>query len=272
MLEAAEIASEAFFDQRQWFLAVAPEDEGAALEELASYRRDNPIEEPQDLAKTPVFGGAEVGVVFYIAVLLLLGGVTRNPEERQFFHSVGAMVSGDVMAGQIHRCVTALTLHVDLQHLLSNLAFGSLFGFMAGRILGGGIAWLTIVVGGAMGNGLNAWMRPPDHISIGASTAVFVALGMMVSHALHPRFLREKSAMRRWSPLIGGSLLMGFIGLGGENTDVGAHVTGFFSGIVLGWLAARLPQRWLSAQSVQVASGAASLAIIAIAWTVAIAF
>jgi membrane associated rhomboid family serine protease len=141
---------------------------------------------------------------------------------------------------------------------------------MAGRILGGGIAWLSIVSAGTLGNGLNAVMRSETHLSIGASTAVFAALGVLVAHALHPRFVSSEKLFKRWSPLIAGVLLLAFVGVGGERTDVGAHVTGFVSGMVIGWLAARLPLHWLSNPRIQMASGAAAFTVIVLAWTIAV--
>jgi len=48
--------------------------------------------------------------------------------------------------------VTALTLHVDSGHLITNLGFGMLFGYLAGQLLGPGIAWASILAAGALGN------------------------------------------------------------------------------------------------------------------------
>ena len=186
------------------------------------------------------------------------------------WRELGRMQAGQVLAGQWWRNWTALTLHVDLQHLFSNLAFGALFGLLAGRILGGGVAWFSIVLAGALGNAVNALIRDSDHSSIGASTAVFAALGILVAHALRPRSNSTENALRRWRPLIGGVLLLALVGVGGERTDVVAHVTGFFSGVVIGWIACRIPDRFLGNDWFQTVAAALGLLMIAIAWGVAI--
>ncbi len=82
------------------------------------------------------------------------------------------------------RVVTALTLHADVGHLLSNLAFGAVFGFLASRALGGRRrVGQYSCFGAMMGNGLDAMVMPTEQRSLGASTAVFAALGIL--SALH---------------------------------------------------------------------------------------
>ena len=163
-----------------------------------------------------------------------------------------------------------MTLHVDVGHLLSNVAFGALFGSLVGRILGGGVAWLVIVSAGAIGNLINAMVQDSAHSSIGASTAVFAALGVLVSHALRPRSAVHQKAFRRWSPLIGGVLLFATMGVGDERTDVTAHMTGFLSGMLIGWAVCRLPSPVLASRVVQGLSGILAVALVLVAWTVGI--
>ncbi len=270
VLTSAEIQNQIFHHSGKWWLSVAPQDEASALQELAAYRRDNPIAEKLVSRRIPLFEGSFVGAFVYAATICLIGSVSSSADTREIWMSIGQMNSDAFLGGQFWRATTALTLHADAQHLLSNLAFGCVFGMMAGRILGGGIAWLSIVSAGTLGNGLNAVMRSETHLSIGASTAVFAALGVLVAHALHPRFVSSEKLFKRWSPLIAGVLLLAFVGVGGERTDVGAHVTGFVSGMVIGWLAARLPLHWLSNPRIQMASGAAAFTVIVLAWTIAV--
>jgi hypothetical protein len=55
-----------------------------------------------------------------------------------------------------------------------------------------------------------------------------------------------RSAPRPWTeiagPIVGGLALLGALGAGGSNTDLGAHLFGFLGGLVVGLLAA-LPLR-----------------------------
>lgn len=168
------------------------------------------------------------------------------------------------------RAVTALTLHADVGHLLSNLAFGTVLGYLASRALGGGVAWASILIGAMMGNALDALWMPDQQRSIGASTAVFATLGILSAYA----WVLETATNLRWAkrlgPLIAGVILLGFLGAGGERTDVVAHVTGFMSGCALGAVLGKIPEQRFESRGLQLASGALSLAIIAVAWLFAL--
>ncbi|TWU06423.1 rhomboid family intramembrane serine protease [Stieleria varia] len=271
VLESAGIASEAVHLGGNWNLVVSAEDRDRAIDELHGYQEDNVVETPRELSRVRVFGGAIAGAVVYAVVIVSFAIQAGPAESDSSWHLIGSMRAGDVMAGQWWRVVTALTLHVDAAHVLSNLGFGCVFGFLAGRILGGGVAWLSIVVAGAAGNALNAMLRDADHVSIGASTAVFAMLGMMVSHALRPRDRQSQTSLQRWSPLIGGVLMLSLTGTAGERTDVAAHVTGFVAGMVTGWAVARLPDGWLANGRFQLAAGVVAMGIVVVAWAAAIA-
>lgn len=168
------------------------------------------------------------------------------------------------------RVVTALTLHADVGHLLSNLAFGIVLGYLASRALGGGVAWASILIGAMMGNALDALWMPEQQRSIGASTAVFATLGILSAYA----WVLETATNLRWAkrlgPLIAGVILLGFLGAGGERTDVVAHVTGFISGCALGAALGKIPEQRFESRGLQLASGALSLATLAAAWLFAL--
>ncbi len=147
------------------------------------------------------------------------------------------------------RPATALFLHGDLAHLLGNIAFGIWFLLLAARALGAPIAALAILLGGILGNTIAAAIYHPDHhISIGASTAVFATLGILVGNGLHHSLRNHDltDLASRTAPLAGGLALHALTGAGGSdgpgNTDLLAHVSGFALGIPLG-LAATIPRR-----------------------------
>ncbi len=167
--------------------------------------------------------------------------------------------------------LTALTLHGDLLHLLSNLAFGALFGYPAARLFGPGVAWLLVLVGGGVAYGLDALLHPPQHFLLGASTAVFTALGLIAAYGWRRHMRNWSPWMRRTAPLIGGVALLAFTGTGGENTDVLAHLAGFVVGCAMGALAARVRLPAPGRSGVQWAAGLAAVALLAIAWGFALA-
>ena len=82
-------------------------------------------------------------------------------------------------------------------------------------------------------------MRAPDHTAIGASTAVFAALGIVSAFTRQRRWLQRDLRLRRLAPSGAGVLLLAYLGFGGERTDVGAHVAGFAVGLAIGWALAR---------------------------------
>ncbi len=155
--------------------------------------------------------------------------------------SAGVLDAGFLARGEWWRVFTALTLHADMLHLLSNLAFGALFGYPAARLFGPGIAWLLILLGGGLAYGIDAVLHPPEHHLLGASTAVFTALGLIAAYGWRRHMRNWSRWMRNASPLIGGLALLAFTGTGGENTDILAHLAGFVVGTAIGALCARLP-------------------------------
>ena len=269
VLDAAGISAEGVYRNGSWFLIVHRDDLIEATAELDAYRRENPNRVYEDDA--PAYPGATTGVLAYGITIIFLAVVTAPWAMRSDWLPAGRMQAGKVMAGELWRTVTSLTLHLDSGHVAGNVVFGTVFGLLAGHALGGGVAWLTIVLAGATGNFINAMVQEPTHSSVGASTAVFAALGIIVSHSLRPSvvaFAAHETPIKRWSPLIGGVLLLAFVGVGGERTDVTAHVTGFLAGLVFGWGGSCLPTRWLASSTVQKSAGLLTLAIVAIAWMV----
>ena len=119
---------------------------------------------------------------------LLLGRISRRHGAfNADWLDAGALRSGAVRAGEVWRAVTALTLHLDVGHMLSNLGFGTVFGLLAGQLLGPGVAWASVLAAAASANLLNAWLQPEVHSSVGASTAVFATLGLLAAYAWRRR-------------------------------------------------------------------------------------
>ena len=148
-----------------------------------------------------------------------------------------------ILQGEVYRAATALMIHADLPHLVGNLAAIALLGTLVCTITGAGVGWLIILLSGISGNLINAFYFQHSHLSVGASTAVFGALGFLAAF----QFQRKRSSNRRdqrkkaWLPLAGGLALLGFLGTA-EHADLMAHLFGMLAGICFGILYARL---WL---------------------------
>lgn len=268
VLLASGISAEVHSDGPRWHLVIAEEHYTSASKELHAYHQDQTEQFEPTLKKDTVSAiGSVEGLLGYGLVLALVSFLVWSTSIGAGMEQAGHLHAGKLLSGEWWRAITALTLHVDATHLVSNLFFGALFGYLAGQLLGGGMAWLIILVGGVLGNFANAALRDASHLSVGASTAVFAALGIAVAHALRPSLQEsELPWMKRWSPLVGGILLLAMIGLGGERTDVGAHVTGFAGGFLAGWLTSWFGKAWRENRQVQLLAGLVAAAFVLLAW------
>jgi rhomboid protease GluP len=268
VLHAVGIAPQVVPDDAGWALLVSNHDATAAVTQLKRYERENPPRRAA-IAPLPLHRGAWIGAAVYAAVLLLVAALAGRHAFATNWLGAGAL---DTLAvrdgGELWRAITALTLHFDVAHLLGNLGFGAFFGWLAAQLLGPGIAWSGAVAAAAAANLLNASVQPPEHVSAGASTAVFAMLGLLSAYAWRRRAAEGERWAYRWAPLIAGVVLLGFTGAGGERTDVLAHLTGFATGALTGYGLARLGRSWGRAR--QWVAGLATLAAICVAWSLAL--
>lgn len=240
-----------------------------AVEQLRLYQRENPR---RHVAPWPAIdpGRGLPGALGFALVLSVAYTIQSGYMQGIDWTSTGELIAGRVVAGEWWRAVTALTLHGDAAHVTGNVVFGSFFGYLAGQYLGSGVAWLAIVWMAAAGNVANAFIQGGGHRSIGASTAVFAALGIVAAFVwgLSRRF--ALSWARRWSPVVGAVALLAYIGTGDEQTDVVAHLTGFLAGaaggIALYWMSGHEQQR----PGLQVVCAAMAVLTIVTAWSLAL--
>lgn len=247
-----------------WRLAVAEEDGVAAARELAAYEREN-VAPPVALVLARVDSGWW-GVAAYLAVIwATMGLVAASGTD---WRGLGSLHAGAVHEGELWRLATALTLHADVGHLVANSVFGGLFGLLAGRYLGTGLAWLGIVLGGTLGNAMNALVRPEAFTSIGASTATFAALGLCGAFLWRSGYFRQLQWPRGFAPVFAAIALFAYTGTSGERTDVVAHLAGLCCGFLIGLYVAR-HRLHLAGASAQRFFGGVAAALVAGAWLVA---
>ena len=249
-----------------WEIWVPVESAPAAVAELDAYRRENARPAAPRPSVDPIDTGWP-GVGAYAAVLLAVFVFLRRDLLGFDWLAAGRLEAGQVAAGEWWRAVTALTVHLDVSHLGSNLAFGSFFGYFVGRHVGNGLGWAAIVAAGTLGNLLNALLQPATHRSIGASTAVFAALGILSAYSWRRGLIRH-TWRARVGPIVAGIALLAYTGTGGANTDIVAHLTGFLAGFGAGaLLASPAVPRGVRAQSVYAAVTAGAVTL---AWWIAL--
>lgn len=250
-------------------LWVKPEDQARAAREIDRYLREN-RNQPAAPVSWPKYRHAVSGVTVYASILIAVTVAALYRIGERNWVNRGVLEIGLIERGEWWRAFTALTLHADLGHLLANLAFGVLFAYPASQFVGVGVAWLTIVLAAGAANALDMALHPPTHSVLGASTAVFAALGLSSAFSWRRRASRALTWMQRAAPLVAGVALLAFTGVGGERTDILAHALGFLAGVGSGFALAeaRLPPpgrdraQWLAA--------AIALSVLGLAWAAAL--
>lgn len=249
-------------------LLVPAEQAGRAREELRLYAAENRRRPPKPGLTLHGYGlpGVTGYVLVLIAAFLVQGRVAFGVD----WLGAGSLDGSAVRDGEWWRVITALTLHGDAGHLVANLFFGAFFGAFAGQYLGSGVAWATILLAAGAGNGLDLVLLPATHRAIGASTAVFAALGLIAALMWRAESRRASSWARRYAPLIGAAVLLAYIGTGDAQTDAVAHLTGFIAGLFAGASYDVRRPRWLRSRSVQAAAALGALSLLATCWWLAV--
>jgi rhomboid protease GluP len=253
---------------RDGFVLSVPEEEvERALVGLSAYERENPRElrardepaEPPNL----VAGASIAGIL----VLFFFITVVWQPASQWFER--GSADADRILLGELWRTVTALTLHANLAHALSNAIGITLFLSALSSILGPGLGSALVLLAGAGGNLANALVHGSAHVSVGASTSVFGAVGMLGGLGLARRGRKKVPRRRAWVPVAAALALLAMLGAGGERVDVMAHLFGFLFGGVLGLLFAFVTPRPPGLR-IQWACGSAAAAVLIYCWTLAL--
>ncbi len=246
VLEAREVPFRNEAHGKGWLLKVPAADLKRASEELRRYEESNhnwppplPAENPQHDNLLPCLSVLLLVACFHNLTQLDIDLFDHRPID---WIGLGNAHAGKILQGQWWRLLTALSLHADLIHLFSNLSLGGLFIVRLCRDLGAGLGWSLLLASGLLGNLCNAFLQQFDHRAVGASTAVFGAVGLVAAIGL----IRYRDNLRRrWPlPIAAALALLALLGSSGERTDLGAHLFGFICGFGLGLAAEYLMGRY----------------------------
>ena len=259
-----------------WQLLVPDEAAAAALAQLRRWELENATgTTPPRLRRrsSGLDGAACLTLLLATAWLAQANGAFGLPWEE-----AGLLDSAAVRGGEAWRAITALTLHADPGHLWSNVGFGALLVGALCWLLGTGAGLLAALLAGGAGNLAAALLRG-EGAALGASTAVFAALGALAALAWRRRAAWPAGRWRSATPLLAAVLLLAYLGLEGEKVDALGHVCGLLAGLLLGAalgaggalregaaLAASLDRAW-----VQWAAGLLAAGTVAGAWWLALA-
>jgi rhomboid protease GluP len=230
----------AFFSEGRHILCTSPESaekvsfEIVAFSKLRRKRRCSVADEPE----YPLRWSS--AIVYSMVLAVFFAVQQQTPIWIEIGRADAVAIIGQ---GEWWRCVTALFLHADSAHLVANILTGVGFGLLLGKLYGGPLAWAMILLCGAMATALTAGIYfPADHFSIGASTAVFAALGLLTATGIVMSLRAGTSGLGlpNWLiPLLAGLALLAFMGVGeGDDLmrriDLVAHLSGFAVGLVVG--------------------------------------
>lgn len=254
----------------QWWVHVFDVDAPRAAATLDVYDRENDTESHHvangESAGFPTNGSAASFVPAVGIAIALVAAHAWIASANSWVVPLGSARAVRILQGEWWRSATALTLHADVFHVLANAIFGALFLGVLFLRSGVGVG-LGVTLGAAtMATFVNVALRGPGYDGLGASTAVFAALGATAGLAM-----RDAVATRRgvWLPLLAAAVMLALFGTS-ERSDVMAHALGFGFGVAAGLLLAVPIRRYRSLPVVQWTAGAGAVAFLIAAWGLAL--
>jgi membrane associated rhomboid family serine protease len=246
-----------------WDIRVNDRDYEKALNAVEQYNKENPelqkTEDPLYYKYQRTFTGIWVSILLIACHVAIAMG-----DKSDLFVKTYGSSAFHILHGELYRSVTSLMLHADPLHLMGNIAGIAIFGTAVCTIMGWGMGWLMILATGMVGNLTNALLYKSGHISVGASTAIFGAIGMLSAHQFFKKFKQSGQKIKAVLPLSCGLALLGILG-SGAHSDVMAHLFGFLAGIVLGSLYS-LFVKGPKAKGYQAGSLLLTFGLLAMAW------
>ena len=250
----------------QCALVVAPADIAPAQAALDAYDREN---RRQPAGRPPIteYGPTFAGVVVALALLGFYGALRWSGRESVWFHA-GNAAAARILSGEIWRVVTALTLHAGPAHVVGNAVCCAIFATALCRAVGPGVGMWVMLLAGAGGNAMNAALRGAPHSAVGASTAIFGAVGALGALQFMTRARLGVARWRAWVPIAAALGLLAMLGTSADS-DVLAHLFGFVAGTALG-MGSEIILSPPPGRFVQSVLAMAALATVAAAWLVAL--
>ncbi len=246
-----------------WYVWVDDMDYETALNTIEQYLEENKDFDRKD--EVLYFEYQKTLTGLWVSIGLLACYVTiKTGDDFQLIVNAYGSSAFHILHGELYRTVTSLMIHANTLHLSGNILGIAIFGTAVCTTTGWGAGWLMILATGIVGNLLNAILYKTGHLSIGASTAVFGAIGILAAHQFFRKLGLPGQRIRAWLPLAGGITLLGILG-SGEFVDLTAHLFGFMAGIVIGALYAILLKEPIS-KSYQVYCLLATLGVLVMSW------
>src|SRR5262245_57206933 len=225
-----------------WALIVAARDADAARETLDAYDWENRPEttNAHSVSAEAVRGAAGLGIAVGL-VLIGFFAVTGPRATHSAWFERGGADAERIVAGEWWRTVTALTLDADAPHVVGNAVASAVLIGAVSYQFGPGVGLWLVLLAGTGGNALTAIVHRAHYDSVGASTALFGALGILATAQVVARG-RLSGARQLWIVVAASLALLALLGTS-PGADLVAHLFGLLVGGCLGLFAA-LVRRW----------------------------
>ncbi|QYM78584.1 rhomboid family intramembrane serine protease [Horticoccus luteus] len=177
-------------------------------------------------------------LIVFVAMGLLGAGWFEAASMKPYIF-YGANNAAATTNGEWWRLVTSMFLHFGVLHVAFNMWALYQAGHLVERLLGRSLYTLVYFGTGVVGSLATICWHGDTLWSAGASGAVFGVYGALLGY-----FVREKHGVPRsvFQPIMKSTLIFAafnlFYGAVNPHIDNAAHIGGFASGFVLGWLVA----------------------------------
>jgi len=248
----------------RWSLQLDASRQEDALRELRLWKEQTPLLERQPVSTKKWRPGLFIPLLPVVTHLLY-----SIPGEAEAAVRLFGISGQGLAAGELWRPLTALFVHTTVLHLLFNILPLMLIVPTIKSVIGPGAAWTLLLIAAASGNVTATQIRGGAGVlSIGASTAVFAALGMV----LMLRSSGRQEGGTRKPLLAAGTGLLFLVMSSGPLTDHAAHLFGLGYGFIAGLIAAVGAARgaWFSDGLRQVFLGFLSWGLVCISFLAAL--
>lgn len=217
---------------RTFNILVEESDRAYAYAAVSAYERENEIQKDirssQILSLNPFSSGTAICIMGLLSLIHAYLIYENIHEQAVLAYGSSSLF---IQQGENFRAITAMFLHADFGHLLGNLAGIIILAAPFFKLSGFGTGPFMLILAGTAGNLLTAALYRNAHLSIGASTAIMGAAGLLA--AFHITLKNQALSFRALLPILGGIVLVALFSQG-ERTDVMAHVFGFACGFIFG--------------------------------------
>ncbi|MGN0152992.1 MAG: rhomboid family intramembrane serine protease [Lachnospiraceae bacterium] len=191
---------------------------------------------------TPVNVGIVLLNIVYFFVVILVNGGFYAVYDTDIMLKMGALSYDTFMSGKWYQLVTSMFLHFGLSHLLNNMLLLTYAGCELEKRIGSISYLLLYLITGICGNLASLWYYNRIGelaVSAGASGAIFGVIGALFIVLV---VNRSKTAELTPKRLLFMAIITIYYGMTTMGVDNAAHIGGFISGIIGGFLLSKISQ------------------------------